>query len=52
MSTDWIFAIGTFVSGLCLAFVVFSTIELRRLGREADDRRAEPRSSTRSPNVD
>jgi hypothetical protein len=52
MSTDWIFAIGTFVSGLCIAFVVLSTIELRRLGREADDRRADPRSSTQVPNAE
>ncbi len=52
MPTNWIFAIGTFVSGLCLAFVVLSTVELRRLGREADERRANMRSPNRSPNPD
>jgi len=52
VSADWIFAIGAFVSGLCLAFVVLSAAELHRLGHEADERRAEPRSSTPSPNAE
>jgi hypothetical protein len=38
MSTDWIFAIGAFTFGLCLAFVIFSAAELRRLGRQAEER--------------
>lgn len=48
MSAGWIFAIGVFTFGLCLAFVVISAVEMRRLGREAEERSAKLRSSTPS----
>jgi len=38
MSTLTIFLVGCFVSILCGAFVVVSTIELRRVGKESDER--------------
>jgi hypothetical protein len=52
MSTGWIFVIGTFTFGLCLAFVVISASELRRLGREGDARIAQPQVSAPSPSAE
>jgi len=40
MSDTAIFVIGVLVTLLCVAFVVVSALELRRLGREAEDKSA------------
>lgn len=50
MSPGAIFLIGTFTSGLCLAFVVLSAVELRRLGRESEARRSGRLAATSSTN--
>jgi hypothetical protein len=52
MPPSWIFVIGTFTFGLCLAFVVFSAVEMRRLGREAEQRSSARLASTPSPNAE
>lgn len=38
MSIVMIFLVGCIVSLLCVAFVVISAVELRRAGKEADER--------------
>jgi len=48
MSLLTIFLVGCFVSGLCIAFVVISTVELRRAGKRGDERAERMASAPRT----
>jgi hypothetical protein len=54
MSAWMIFFAGSFVFGLCVAFLVLTAIEMRRLGRAAGDRAQDqppPAAAARRDNV-